>query len=320
MRCYLINSYLLILLRKHLLRGIKVKTKKTTTIVIDQTNDNARDLPIANEEQDKKSESPTHKQFFKISQLLGVEAPLLPIEKRMPLEDRSNKRKRLTKLRKQENIEAIMDKTFSFFEHKDIDKRPDIDWLNRYIVLAENVSNKTMQDLWAKILAGELSRPGLYSLKALKVFRDMSITDAKLLAKACSLAVKDHSKKNIRIISGSYQQPGLFNFLNKDRQQYVNLSHFGLNYADILALADNNLIFQQESESSAMTKGETLTFYYNNVPLKLSSKNNNIALQFYKFTPIGTELANLITEKPNDEFFATLKQQLTHHFDLKDSE
>lgn len=298
-----------------------MNTKKTSAVVIDQPNENERELVIATEDKNKKAaESAAHKQFLKISQLFGIEAPLLPEEKRMPLEDRCNKRKRLAKLRKQENIEAIMEKTFSFFENMQIDKRPDFDWLNRYISLADNVSNNTMQDLWAKILASELSRPGLYSLKALKVFRDMSITDAKLLAKACSLAVKDQSKKNIRIITGSYQQPGLFNFLSKDRQQFINLGTFGLNYADILSLADNNLIFQQESELSITTKSEKLNFYYNNMPLKLSSKKNNVALQFYKFTPIGTELANLITDKPNDDFFAILKQQLNHHFDITCSE
>jgi len=298
-----------------------VKTDKTSVIVIDQPNDNESNLPIENEEQQKQnSESPAHKQFFKITQLFGIEAPLLPVEKKMPIEDRCNKRERLASLRKQENIEEIMEKTFAFCTNKSLDKRPDLDWFNRYITLAENVSNKTMQDLWAKILAGELSRPGLYSLKALKVFRDMSIVDAKLLAKACSLAVKDQSKKNIRILSGTYQQPGLLNFFNKDRQQYINLSHFGLNYADILSLADNNLIFKQESESSMMASGETLNFHYNGSPLKLSCKKANIAIQFYKFTPIGTELANLITDKPNDEFFTALKQQLKHHFEVTSSE
>ncbi len=303
------------------MRGVKVKTDKTSVIVIDQPNDNEDSFPIESGDKQKQStESPTHKQFFKITQLFGLEAPLLPVEKQMPLEDRSSKRERLAGLRKQENIEAIMEKTFNFCASKSIDKRPDLDWFNRYITLAENVSNKTMQDLWAKILSGELSRPGLYSLKALKVFRDMSIVDAKLLAKACSLAVKDQSKKNIRIISGTYQQPGLLNFFNKDRQQHINLSHFGLNYADLLSLADNNLIFKQESESSMMASGETLNFYYNGLPLKLSSKRANIAIQFYKFTPIGTELANLITDKPNDDFFVTLKQQLKHHFEVASNE
>jgi len=298
-----------------------VKTDKTSVIVIDDSKGDESNLPvIENDETKKKSESPTHKQFFKITQQFGIEAPLLPLEKQMPIEDRSNRRERLAGLRKQENIEAIMDKTFSFCANKSIDKRPDLDWFNRYITLAEDVSNKTMQDLWAKILAGELSRPGSYSLKALKVFREMSIVDAKLLAKACSLAVKDQSKKNIRIISGSYQQPGLLNFFNKDRQQHINLSHFGLNYADILSLADNHLLYKQESESNVMSKAEKLNFYFNGEPLKLSCKKPNIAIQFYKFTPIGTELANLISDKSNEDFFATLKQQLRLHFEIASNE
>jgi len=294
-----------------------MKTDRTSVIVIDEQSESNNNLPIDSCEPKKKSaDSPAQDQFVKITQQFGLEAAVIPIEKQMPIEDRSTKRERLTTLRKQKNIEAIMEKTFAFCANNSIDKRTDLDWFNRYIILAENVSNKTMQDLWAKILAGELSRPGSYSLKALKIFRDMSIVDAKLLAKACSLAVKDQSKKNIRIVSGTYQQPGLFNFLNKDRQRYINLSHFGLNYADILSLADNHLLYQQESESSIMASGDTLNLNYNGLPLKLTGKKPNIALQFYKFTSIGTELANLISDKPNDDFFTTLKQELSYHFDL----
>lgn len=308
-------------IKKIFLWGVNVRTDKTSVIVIDDSKNDEDNLPIIeNDKKRKPAESPTHKQFFKITQQFGLEAPLLPIEKQMPIEDRSNKRERLASLRKQENIEEIMEKTFSFCVSKPIDKRPDLDWFNSYITLAEDVSNKTMQDLWAKILAGELSRPGSYSLKALKVFREMSIVDAKLLAKACSLAVKDQSKKNIRIISGAYQQPGLLNFFNKNRHKYINLSHFGLNYADILSLADNHLIYQQESESNLMASGEKLNFNYNGSPLKLTCKKSNVVAQFYKFTPIGTELANLIADKPNDDFFTMLKQQLKHHFEVENDE
>ncbi len=298
-----------------------MKTDKTSVIVIDEPSDSeSTELIEGSEPKKKTSESASHKQFFKMTQQFGLEAPLLPKEKQMPIEDRSVKRYRLASLRKQENIEAVMEKTFTFCANKSLDKRPDLDWFNHYINLAENISNNTMQDLWAKILAGELTRPGSYSLKALKVFRDMGIVDAKLLAKACSLSVKDQSKKNIRIISGAYQQPGLLNFFSKDRQQRINLSHFGLNYGDILSLADNNLIYKQESESSMMANAEALNFYYNGLPLKLSCKKPNIAIQFYKFTPIGAELASLISDKPNEDFFKALKQQLRSFFDVVQSE
>lgn len=269
---------------------------------------------VAQETRSKSAESPVHKQFFNITQQFGLEGTLLPIEQQMPIEDRCNKRARLSDLRKQRNIEAIMEKTYRFCASKHLDKKTDLDWFNHFITLAENVSNNIMQDLWAKILAGELSRSGTYSLKALKVFRNLSIVDAKLLAKACSLAVKDQTKKSIRLISGSYQQPGLLNFFNKERQQYINLSQFGLNHADLLSLADNHLIFLQESESSMMANNDSINFSYNGLPLKLTSKKANISLQFYKFTAIGTELGNLIADKVNEEYFSHLKQQLSAHF------
>ncbi|MCW8834461.1 MAG: DUF2806 domain-containing protein, partial [Colwellia sp.] len=88
----------------------------------------------------------------------------------------------------------------------------------------------------------------------------------------------------------------------------------------LLSLADNHLIFIQESESSMMNNGEPIKFSYNGLPLKLASRKANVTLQFYKFTPIGVELAHLISDKANDDFYAHLKQQLNHHFSVDSKE
>ncbi len=252
--------------------------------------------------------------FLKLAKRFVIDGGLVADEKQMLIEDRTTKRVRLNLLRKQQNIENIMQKTQHYCANAEIRQKTDHDWFSRYIALSEEVSNPTMQDLWAKILAGELIKPGSFSFKALQVFRDMSIYDAKLFAKACSLAVKDSNKKGIRIISGAYQQPGLFNFFSKQRQQFCNLSHYGLNYADLLALAENHLIYLQESESSMMGKGEHLNFNYNGLALKLTAEKANVSLQFYKFTPLGTELAHLISDKSNNEFYEHLKGILGHFF------
>ncbi len=253
-------------------------------------------------------------QFLKLAKRFAIDGGLVADEKQMLIEDRTTKRVRLNLLRKQQNIENIMQKTLSYCANAEIGQKTDHDWFSRYIALSEEVSNPTMQDLWAKILAGELIKPGSFSFKSLQVFRDMSIYDAKLLAKACSLAVKDPNKKGIRIISGAYQQPGLFNFFSKQRQQFCNLSHHGLNYADLLALAESHLIYLQESESSMMGKGEHLNFNYNGLALKLTTEKANVSIQFYKFTPLGAELAHLISDKSNHEFFEHLKSTLSHFF------
>jgi len=255
--------------------------------------------------------------FLKLAKRFAIDGGLVADEKQMLIEDRTTKRVRLNLLRKQQNIEKIMQKTLNYCGNAEVGQKTDHDWFSRYIALSEDVSNPTMQDLWAKILAGELIKPGSFSFKALQIFRDMSIYDAKLLARACSLSVKDPNKKGIRIISGAYQQPGLFNFFSKQRQQFCNLSHHGLNYADLLALAESHLIYLQESESSMMDKGENLNFNYNGLTLKLTAEKDNVSVQFYKFTPLGAELAHLISDKPNNDFFEHLKSMLSHFFLVK---
>ena len=82
----------------------------------------------------------------------------------------------------------------------------------------------------------------------------------------------------------------------------------------MLTLADNNLIFIQETESSLLAKNEQLHFNYNGVVLELSAKKANCTLSFYKLTPIGTELATLIGDVIDDKFFLSLKQLLSYNF------
>jgi uncharacterized repeat protein (TIGR03899 family) len=297
----------------------KVSKGKPEIVLIEshvEKEGDGTEIVKSNKSTQNSAEVGASQQFLKLAKRFVIDGALLPEEKQMLIEDRTVKRSRLSQLRKQQNIENIMQKTLGYCADFEIGQKTDHDWLSRYIALSEDVSNPTMQDLWAKILAGELTKPGSFSFKALQIFRDMSIYDAKLLARACSLAIKEPNKKGIRLVTGLYQQPGMFNFFSKQRQQYCNLSHFGLNYADLLALAENHLIYLQESESSLIGKGEVLQFTYNGLALKLTAKKADVCLQFYKFTPIGAELAHLISDKSNDEFFECLKSKLGHYFSI----
>jgi uncharacterized repeat protein (TIGR03899 family) len=301
--------------------------KEQKSIIMPQTGENNQqgldsdtvivvDTPLP---QNKSSAgSSTQMQLLNLAKHFALDGAMKPIDKQMPLEDRSKKRERLNQIRKQKNMESIINKALAYCPDNEIANRTDQDWFNSYINLAEDISNPVMQDLWAKILAGEVAQPNTYSLKALKVFRTMSISDAKLLAKACALAVKDQTRKNIRILSGFYQKPGIFNFFNKNRIQNINLSHFGLSHTDLLSLADNHLVFIQESES-LLNKGDPLHFTYNGITLNLAVKKADTIIRFYKFTPIGVELAHLINDKPDNAFFSALKHQLSSSFSVTNS-
>jgi uncharacterized repeat protein (TIGR03899 family) len=255
-------------------------------------------------------------QLLGLAKSFALDGALISPDKQMPLEDRTQKRARISALRKQQNLEAVIQKSLEYCSSTEVSDKADPDWFTTFTQLAEDVSNSSMQNLWAKILAGEISQPGSFSTKTLKTFRTMNITDAKLLAKACSLSVSDQSKRNIRIISGAYQTPSLFNFFSKNREQNIPLSQFSLSYADLLILADNHLVFIQETESSPLNKKENLHFNFNNAPLTLMAKKSSCVLKFYKFTPIGSELACLINAVGDKDYLQHLKNALSVNFSI----
>lgn len=256
----------------------------------------------------------SHQQLVNLAKRFCIEGAIIPVEQQAPIEDRARKRERIDHLRKQQNLEQIMQKSLAYCSEDQISERPDQDWFSQFISQAEDISNKTMQDLWARILAKEITQPGAFSLKALTTFRRLSVYDAKLLAKVVAFTVRDTNRKNMRILSGSMQQPGLFNFFSKSRMQRIDLNHHGLSYTDLLVLADNHLLFIQEAESTILSRGEVLNFNYNGQNLSLKSLKANCVLSFYKFTPIGAEIMSLIGDRPDNSVLATIKQGLSEHF------
>lgn len=101
----------------------------------------------------------------------------------------------------------------------------DFDWFVRFFESAGSVSDGTMQNLWAKILAGELARPSTFSLKTIDVMKNMCKRDAELFIKICS-----HSFMS---------SPENYFFPNEDEF----LEAVGIAYTDIMKLSELGLIF-----------------------------------------------------------------------------
>lgn len=292
------------------------KRIKQTSNVEAQSND----IDPSNKTKSKQSVTSnvsSQKQLIALAKKFSVDGALVSIEKQAPLEDRSFKRIKTNELRKQQNMEAIILAAIPYCSDSRMTNNTDQDWFNHFISLAENISNKTMQSLWAKILAGEIAQPGSFSFKTLQAFRSMSITEAKLFAKACSLALTDGRKKNIRIINGAYQVPSLFNFFNKQREQKLDLNAQGFGYADLLTLADNHLLFQQEAETAPVVRKEQIQLYSSGKAVTFTAKKSNCILMFYKFTPIGTELFQLIADDINTKYITALKEGLNENFAIE---
>lgn len=65
----------------------------------------------------------------------------------------------------------------------------DDDWLNQFEKEASQKSTEEMQEMFGRILAGEIQRPSSYSIRAVKILGELDKQTAKLFKKFCSCCV-----------------------------------------------------------------------------------------------------------------------------------
>lgn len=114
------------------------------------------------------------------------------------------------------------------------DHEPDHDWTSSFFDYVQNVSNEELQDLWVKILAGEVVRPGSTSLRSLTLLKDIDLEVAKLFEQLCSVCV---------IVPGDGKRyldarvPSL-----DGRASAISLEPYGLNFDSLNLLCEYGLI------------------------------------------------------------------------------
>jgi Protein of unknown function (DUF2806) len=75
-------------------------------------------------------------------------------------------------------------------------EQPDPDWLSKWRASAQDVSNQRMQQLWARILSGELKQPGSYSFHALEILSRLSSQDAVTISEIAPYVIDDFVPKD----------------------------------------------------------------------------------------------------------------------------
>lgn len=83
----------------------------------------------------------------------------------------------------QTNREAIAAKAYDFLKERDLADRPplDSDFIKRFYSYAGDISKDDAQTVWAKLLAGEISNPGSFSLKTLDTLRNLTQEQAEAI-------------------------------------------------------------------------------------------------------------------------------------------
>ncbi|MDX3773148.1 TIGR03899 family protein [Chromatiaceae bacterium AAb-1] len=234
----------------------------------------------------------------------------------MNIAQRAERRLQIQKEKQQQNLESIMLLALDYCPEHVSQQEVDPDWFQQFCELVLNISNRNMQQLWAKILAGEIASPGKFSLKTLLTLKQMSYKEALALQLAANLSCRSRQEFSARIYFGYLRKPSLWQWLTGRSKAMLNLSQFGLTYPQILSLMDIGLLHNSEIESGELNPSQQLNWQYQQLSLNCTPNSKGVVLQYYKYTPMGAELLPLLAAQPNQIYLTALKQLLSDVMDF----
>lgn len=194
---------------------------------------------------------------------------------------------------------------------------PDLDWtkedvdaldpefLHRWTLEASNVSDETLQLLWAKLLEGELNTSGSVSNDTMSIARDMNKARAEEFRLLCSAAL--YNWDGIPSIVVGLGGPG-----------GNSLQPYGLSYDVLMKLAHHRLIVN-DMNSFRTISGSSLGPIYpvkhqgKFFVLRPSPQNDTVSSLQIKgilFTPAGEELARVVEHIPMPKYTQAMIEDL----------
>lgn len=189
---------------------------------------------------------------------------------------------------KAENVEEIVSKAEQqFAPDEQVSEEPvEKEWMNRFLNIAEEISDEEMQDLWGRVLAGEIKKPKSYSLRTLEVLRNMSKDEASLLLKASTFQIT---------------------------LDLLSTESFALSLMDKIALEDIGIVCGEELiRTMTISSTGIISFELNrkNRINVYASTGVKIKLKGIKLTKAGQEILTLIQEHNYDKFYIDLSNEI----------
>lgn len=163
------------------------------------------------------------------------------------------------------------------------------DWLDRWRDNAANTSSEQLQELWGRVLAGEVKSPGRYSLRTLDFIKNLTQREALKLERLFSFSFMNGIIRNEKCeFEGEY--------LNKE-----------LNYNFLSEMQSLGIISGVDTLGATITFSTTNREYYeryyiynkNKKVLCVTSENINKQLTLWSLplTPLGIELQSLCSSE-----------------------
>jgi len=157
------------------------------------------------------------------------------------------------------------------------------DWFIRYIESASLISDEQMQDLWARLLAGEVIQPGSFSIRSIETLRNMSKKEAECLLEISKYI--DEHKGSFFI----YDDRSLMKKYDISKKMFILVD---------CGLIDSGLA----SFDGVYSRGDVI-YTVGNLCCKANTKIPQEAhIRIYRFTQTGNDLLKLIEYAPDENY------------------
>jgi hypothetical protein len=192
--------------------------------------------------------------------------------------------------RKQENIENISLQAIKGLNPGAKPENVEGDWLTHFFEKCRVVSDKEMQSLWAKLLAGEANDPGNFSKRTVEFVSMLEKSDAQLFTTLCKFGwiLGNVTPLVYDVDMDIYKNEGI---------NFINLSHLD----DIGLIKFSNIAGY---EHRSLPNKIALFYFGKKVEIEFKEENNNkLDIGKVLLTKIGQELAPLCGSTPSETFF-----------------
>lgn len=216
----------------------------------------------------------------------------------LDIADRTMQRLLHQEERKQANIESITAQAIQALPNEASTEALSEDWVAHFFKQCDTVSDKDMQSLWARLLAGEATSPGRFSKRTVDCVASFDVKDAVLFSTIAQFVW--NFLDEAPLFSGA--TPLIYDWNEKVYKDQ------GINFSSLSHLAAIGLITYSGAGGGYIRTwedGDGLTTYQN-TPLMLefdAARPNSIEVGSCLLTSVGVELFPICGAKHNPAFY-----------------
>lgn len=200
-------------------------------------------------------------------------------------------------IRQQANIENIISQAANELQGANdgtvSDDPIDDDWITRFFGITKDISSAEMQFIWSKILAGEIKKPGSFSLRTLEVIRNLSQREATAFKKIIPFVVNNYF---------------LLRDLNYKEKYNIQPPDFLMLDACGLITLTNDTVYSPEvtNEQSSYIEND----FYIIIAQSPTAQEAVLPSYIYPLTTVGQELYSILDHPDNEDVIKDMAKSI----------